>query len=106
RRCAYSITGVTAGNYNLVGLLLGTYQNYSTPATLNAGDHLTGQNIPMCPTTARISGGVRDNLTNNPISGATVRLEQSGQIKYTTTSNATGNYSFIDIPPGDYNLVA
>jgi RHS repeat-associated protein len=103
---AYSITGVTAGTYNLVSLKLGTYQNWSATVTLNAGDHLTGQNIPMCPTTARISGGVRDILTNNPISGATVRLEQGGQIKYTTTSNGTGNYSFIDITPGDYNLVA
>jgi hypothetical protein len=103
---AYSIAGVTAGTYNLVGLLFGAYQNYSTPVTLNPGDHVAGQNIPMCPTTARISGGVRDIVTSNPIGGATVRLEQNGQILYTTTSNATGNHAFVDITPGDYNLVA
>ncbi len=59
----------------------------------------------MIPQNASISGGVRDNVTNNAISGATVRLEQSGQIKYTTTSNSSGNYSFSNVTPGNYNLV-
>jgi hypothetical protein len=61
--------------------------------------------IPSLAIAGSISGGVRERNTNTPISGATVRLEQNGQIKYTTTTNSTGNYSLSSIPNGTYNLV-
>jgi len=98
----YSFTSIPNGTYNLVALK-SCYQNWG-PSSRTLGD-LTGQNIVM-EWYPRLSGGVRDNLTNNPISGATVRLEQSGSIIYTTTTNSTGNYSFTCITAGTYNLVA
>jgi len=102
---AYTFTGITPGTYNLVGLHLGDYVNWSQSRSLPAGSNLVNQDIAMSPTFARIAGGVRDLATSQAISGATVRLEQNGHILYTTSSNTSGNYAFTGIPPGSYNLV-
>ncbi|MBF0528508.1 MAG: carboxypeptidase regulatory-like domain-containing protein, partial [Deltaproteobacteria bacterium] len=101
----YSFSNVTPGSYNLVALAIG-YQNFSMAVTVPTGQNLS-QNIAMTaiPKSA-VTGGVRDLATSKPLSGATVRLEQNGSIIYTTTSNSTGNYSFSNVTPGSYNLVA
>ncbi|MBF0528507.1 MAG: carboxypeptidase regulatory-like domain-containing protein, partial [Deltaproteobacteria bacterium] len=99
----YSFSNVTPGSYNLVALATG-YQNFSMAINAVSGQTLS-QNIAMTANSG-VTGGVRDLVTSTPLSGATVRLEQSGSIIYTTTSNSTGNYSFSNVTPGSYNLVA
>ena len=44
-----------------------------------------------------VSGAVTDSATSNPISGATVALGSR-----TATTNASGVYTFLDIPAGTY----
>ncbi len=51
----------------------------------------------------KVTGTVTDG--NNVISGATVKIQVGSDIIATTTTDASGNYSFADIPNGAYNLV-
>jgi uncharacterized surface anchored protein len=51
------------------------------------------------PTTGSLSGKVTDSATGAPIQGATVSLGSSLH-----TTDANGNYSIVEIPPGDYLL--
>jgi 5-hydroxyisourate hydrolase-like protein (transthyretin family) len=103
---AYSINGVQPGTYRVVGLELSEHLNWFQDYTFNAGQHLN-VNIVMTPTTARISGVVRNNLTGQPIADATVRLEQGSTIVYTFRYTASdGYYHFEGVAPGTYRLVA
>lgn len=54
-----------------------------------------------------VTGGVRDVLTGTALSGASVRLEQSGAIKYGPVSTSpSGVYTINNVVPGSYNVVA
>lgn len=100
----FSITNVFPGSYTIVGLAYG-FQSTSTGITITSGNTFT-QNLALNPDSGTVTGGVRNNVTSAALSGATVRLEQGGVIKYTTTSNASGVYSFSSVPTGSYNLVS
>jgi len=63
---------------------------------------VTVSEVPM----ASISGVVRDDVTGEPISGATVKLQQSGLVKHEVTSSADGGYSISEVEPGTYDMVA
>jgi len=87
-------------------------QNVSQPLTgLGAGEGLIvvpASNLlvayPSVPTTTyTISGQVTDGFGNS-ISGATVSL--SGAQTATTTTNSSGNYSFPNLPGGNYQVGA
>ncbi|MFQ5652363.1 MAG: phytase [bacterium] len=54
--------------------------------------------------TTAISGQVRNSLDNNPVAGATVQLRDGNSVRYETTSNSAGQYSFSTITPGTYEL--
>ncbi|MFQ6000067.1 MAG: carboxypeptidase-like regulatory domain-containing protein, partial [Anaerolineae bacterium] len=53
-----------------------------------------------------ISGTVTNATTGQPISGATVDAMQNGNVVDTATADASGNYTFPELPPGTYTLVA
>ena len=74
----------------------------------NAGDKVfsTGGGTPI-PSKASISGTIKGNDTNNGISGATVQLrDTSGGLLATTTTDASGQYSFNDLAAGTYRIEA
>jgi hypothetical protein len=53
-----------------------------------------------------VSGIVRDAL-DRPLSGAEVRLEASdGRVIARTTSGQDGRFTFADVPPGSYTVIA
>jgi len=58
------------------------------------------------PTGASVSGTVTyANTASTPLSGLTVKLKnEGGSIIGTTTTNATGNYSFSAVPAGSYHF--
>ncbi|HZJ45086.1 MAG TPA: Ig-like domain repeat protein [Pyrinomonadaceae bacterium] len=59
--------------------------------------------FPQCtPVVAvgTVSGTVTDSVTTLPINGAKVKLGSR-----TTTTNALGNYSFTNLPPGNYSVI-
>ncbi len=100
----YTIDNVTPGSYSVVGLAIG-YQNGSEPITVTAGQ-TTSQNLALVSENGTVTGGVRDSITNAPLVGASVRLEQNGVIKYPAVStNASGNYTINNVIPGTYDVV-
>jgi hypothetical protein len=98
----YNISAVE-GTHNLVAILSG-YENYISEVNISAGN-TTFHNISMARFLERqgANGTLVGNVTD---SGGTVlegvTISVAGQ---TTTSNATGAYSF-DLREGTYNIVA
>jgi hypothetical protein len=64
--------------------------------------NLTLAEIPAAPPTGSISGQIIDAATGSPIQGATVDVGGDR----TTTTDATGNYSFYTLSLGDYTVNA
>lgn len=53
-----------------------------------------------------ISGTVTNATTGQPISGATIKAMQNGNVLDTATTDGSGNYTFPELPPGTYTLEA
>ncbi|MCK9424080.1 MAG: C25 family cysteine peptidase, partial [Bacteroidales bacterium] len=60
------------------------------------------------PAAASVTGTVTyANTANTPLNGLTIKLKNSGgTVIGTTTTNATGNYTFTSVPAGNYTLEA
>jgi hypothetical protein len=63
--------------------------------TINAGTNT--KNVVLVPITGTLTGVITDSLSGAAIQGATVTLGGN-----TTTTNASGAYSFTGIPVGSY----
>ena len=50
---------------------------------------------------ATLSGRLFNSLSGDPIAGATVLLEE---LRRETTSDAAGNFTFDNVPPGAYHV--
>ena len=88
------------------------------PVSVGSGEAVTdvdyGDKLPAA-NTYTISGTVCENTVNNdgvcdpgetPLAGVTVKLYSSaGAPIATTTTDAFGNYTFVDVPNGSYNVV-
>ncbi|MBW2740051.1 MAG: carboxypeptidase regulatory-like domain-containing protein, partial [Deltaproteobacteria bacterium] len=100
----FMFSSVAVGSYELFCSLSG-FNNFGNNITVSAGSN-PGNNVVLVSNVGSASGGVRDSGTNNSMNNVLVRLEQSQNIKYTAYSNSTGNYSFANVAPGTYDLVA
>jgi hypothetical protein len=86
---------------------LGTACNVrnGTPIDLAAGGSQAGVDLVLT-NPATISGAVTRLPGSTPMSGVTIQLLAStGAVALTTTTNASGNYSFTGLPAGTYRLV-
>ncbi len=65
---------------------------------------VTTQNgiIKFVPAACQISGNAAYFKDKSPVSDVTLAL--AGKNSYTETTDATGNYTFSGVPPGDYTL--
>ncbi|MBT3232693.1 MAG: T9SS type A sorting domain-containing protein [Calditrichaeota bacterium] len=72
--------------------------------TVSANDNYVydGLAVRFFITNGDISGTVTDDDTGDPIEGATIVLSNSA----TTTTDQNGNYTFVNVLPGDYTIVA
>ena len=70
------------------------------PSGLTATDELR---VTVTPTTATIRGTVRDE-SGDPLQSANVRLLSGSTEVASTTTNATGVYSFPDVATGTYTV--
>ncbi|MDW7650497.1 MAG: carboxypeptidase regulatory-like domain-containing protein [Bacillota bacterium] len=100
----YSFTDIEAGNYTLQGSKV-DYLNAVVPVTVVAGTTTT-QNLRLEPDDGEISGTVEDE-DGNPVDNAQVRLLDQNNFEIaSTTSGVVGDYSFTDVLPDAYVLVA
>lgn len=76
-----------------------------TPIDLAAGGSQAGVDLVLT-NPATISGTVTRLPASTPMSGVTIQLLAStGAVALSTTTNASGNYSFTSLPAGSYRLV-
>ncbi|MBM2815850.1 MAG: hypothetical protein HW421_2612 [Ignavibacteria bacterium] len=99
----YILNNLDPGSYQLIASAVG-FESKTFTVNLAAGNEYF-QNFALNPN-PRILGVVRHSITLAAISGATVRLEQNSIVKYSTTTNASGNYILTDVAAGTYQLVA
>jgi len=64
---------------------------------------LQGTTSVLAGTTGSISGSVIDPTSNQPVSGARVTVASPSQ-SLTTTTDASGRFSFISLTPDTYNV--
>ena len=98
---SYSFAGVYDGTYTVTPSLTGyTFNPNSSSVTMN-GANITGKNyvssVYVAPTYS-LSG----TITAAWVDGVTVTL--GGDANATTTTNASGNYSFANLPAGTYTV--
>ena len=82
----------------------GTSRLYETNATPIFATPVPTPTMPWktTPTRGHIKGFVFGGSTTNPLDGATVTL--TGVVQRTITTDATGFYGFVDLPPGNYGV--
>ena len=101
----------TATTYTITATLAGfATTNNTLSVTVYLGDIITGKDIGLTPIPpGTITGTVNDGATPtpNPIPGATVTaVSADGTVKQTTTTDATGAYTFAGLPPATYTVTA
>ncbi len=102
----FTITSVAAGNYTLTLHYVGTgdFPDFTSPTTLS----ITADQFGFTATLAEgnsISGNVTDS-SGDPLAGATIVAEGSPEDPepsyFYATTDASGNYSFKDLPDDTY----
>ncbi|WP_282137851.1 carboxypeptidase regulatory-like domain-containing protein [Rossellomorea aquimaris] len=96
----YTFTNVVPGNYTVQAALT-NYVTGSANVTAVGGTSTTAD-IALVPQPSTISGNVSNG---GPINNAAVQLlNNSGTVIDTTSTNGAGNYSFVNVTPGIYNV--
>lgn len=102
----FTITGVAAGAYTLTIHYLGAgdFPDFTSPATLSISTDLSGFTVTLAEGNS-ISGNVTDS-SGAPLAGATLVAEGSPwdpePSYFYATTDASGNYSFKDLPDDTY----
>lgn len=97
----YSVTGLANGTYTVTPSATGyTFSPASASITISGGNITTGANFASAAviTTYSLSG----TITGPYVAGISVAL--SGAAIATTTTNASGNYSFTGLAAGSYTV--
>jgi chitodextrinase len=99
------VSSVTTTSYGDTGLKANTKYSYYVKARDAAGNNSSQSNTASAQTTAnkrksRVFGTVSGS--GKKLSGVSVTLA-TNSTKYTTTTNARGNYTLRDVPFGRYN---
>ncbi len=117
---AYLIANVPPGNYVVTEADPAGYVSTTPntiPVSVRSGQAVTGVNYgdePLAAGTHSIAGTVCKNVNNNgvcddagetPLAGVTVKLyDAAGALIATTTTDAAGDYLFVNVPDGTYSV--
>lgn len=98
----YTIPNVAEGTYVLL-IQASLYQSANQGAIVVSSVD-TKADVLLSPTQGRIAGTVRKG--NDPIVGATIQVQQLGNIVATVLTDDSGNYSINGLAPGAYTIQA
>ncbi len=96
----YVIANVPHGFYTLTASAPGYESLSKTPVEVKAGK-ITVLKFELIPVAGAIEGTVLDEVSEEPISGATVTVQGTG---FSTTTDGSGNYVIANVPHGFYTL--
>ena len=105
---AWSQKTYSLANYVSIPHVWIRYRFTSDVNTTKQGMFIDDFTISVTTTGFSLSGAVLyPNTSQTPLQGVVVKLNNaSGTVIGTSTTNATGNYSFNNIPNGNYNIEA
>jgi len=107
-----SLFGVNASAVNLLsGTYTGTITIVATDSTGSVVGNTQSVTVTLTVTGFTISGTVlacadQTCASSQPLAGATVTVMSGSTTVATTAANASGNYSFSNIPMGSYTITA
>src|SRR4051794_41149332 len=100
----FELTELLAGSYTLAGQAPG---HQPVALTVQLADGAALEQDVLLVGGARVSGVVRAQSDQRPLSEATVTLlDGAGNVLATTSTGEKGEYAFDDLLEGDYSLVA
>lgn len=100
----YQFTSLVQGSYNIT-VTHSQYQTGNASGVNLLGGNTTTQNFSLIGLDGSIAGNVSDNF-GGTVSGATIEAQKAtGEIFFITTGSI-GNYTLVNLPPGNYNLSA
>ncbi|MBY0090740.1 carboxypeptidase regulatory-like domain-containing protein [Priestia aryabhattai] len=106
------------GNFQLTNLPPGevtiiiSTPNFATEIqtlTLTPGEIKSIDVVPLTPLPGTVTGTITNEQTGAPIEGTTITIRQfspAGPIVTSTTTNAQGQFTTTDLPPGTYTVIA
>lgn len=101
----YSLTGIDAGNYSVVLGDVDTAGVARAAFTLSPATPIATQNFTTA-VSGIVSGTIFQADGTTPAAGAIVSLAQAGAVILSRTADANGNYSFVVLSSGSYEVVA
>lgn len=101
----YAIPNLEPGEYTVIASAGANYQNASQGTTV-VSSTTTTVDFALQPNPGIIAGTVKNEANGNPIPGATIFILSNFTVIETALTDANGNYSIIDLAPGNYTVVA
>jgi hypothetical protein len=101
----YTLTGIDAGSYSVVLGDLDTAGAARASVTLSPSATAATHNFSAA-VSGVISGTIFKADGTTPAAGAIVRLGQAGDVILTRSADANGNYSFVVLASGSYEVAA
>jgi len=99
----YSFDNLPQGIYALTVTANGYHTLMVEGVTISL-EEVTNLNIVLDPkTTGTVSGQLVDAENLSPIQNAKVKLSNDN-LSYNVNTDSDGNFSFVEVPPGDYNI--
>ncbi len=98
----YTFTELASGDY-IIKADAQCYDSKKKTVTLPDTTKTTFKLNPVADPTGSLSGTVKDGITDDPISGATVKIEPNGPTKQTA---GDGSYTFDCVEVGTYDISA
>lgn len=105
KRFSYTVPAGMTNLYIWVQASIGTGNYTLTVTTPEEPQEIT--EVPAAPCLANLNGTISDAVDGSVLEGATINLREgkdnkTGDIAYTTSSDANGNYSFTDVDADTY----
>ncbi len=103
----YTFTAVQPATYTLVALKDG-FNSWTESLTIASAQNISGKDIALTPVVngASLSGTIFESGSKQPLASATVQLKSANQVKFETTTNASGAYAFTNVAAGSYACTA
>ncbi|MCX5922732.1 MAG: carboxypeptidase regulatory-like domain-containing protein [Candidatus Dependentiae bacterium] len=100
----YSVPNLAPGNYVVLATAAG-FESHVEGANVQVSA-ITVVDFALATTPGSIAGTITDSVSTNPIVGAVVQVFDGTILVNFADTDGSGNYTFADLAPGSYTVVA